>query len=234
MLTCIGLAQLSVFTFFFTLERCFPAYQHPVPPRFGLWWICLGLFALVWLRALVYLWVEIPGGMLDLDIPLLAEVFVFYLIYSLGNYWFHRIKHRNRFLWRYVHSFHHSTSQMETRVAFYRHPTEILANTLYLLLLGKIVFGVSAEVLLIALAIEGCLESFHHSNISIPSRLSWLGYLFQLPSMHLVHHQYGLHRFNYAPLLWDTVFGTVKIPENWNQRLGLAKSHDITSLFLLR
>lgn len=234
MLYTIAFIQVCVFVSFYILERSIPAYNHPVPPRFGLWWLSLGLFALVWLRGLLYVWIDLPSGLLELELPVLAEGFVFYLIYSFGNYWFHRIKHGNKYLWRFIHRFHHSTSQMETRVAFYRHPAEVLLNTVYLVLLGKLVFGISAEALVIALAIEGCLESFHHANIAIPRRLHWLGYLIQLPGMHLVHHQLGLHRFNYAPFLWDSVFGTVNIPEHWDKRLGLAKSHDIASLFLFR
>lgn len=234
MLYQIALVQLTVFLAFFIFERLYPAYKHPVPRQFTLWWLSLGLFALVWLRGLLYFWIDLPEGLLSANLPPVAEGLLFYFAYSFGNYWFHRIKHSNKYLWRYAHRFHHSTSQMETRVAFYRHPTEIVLNTIYLIVLGKLIFGVSTEALVLALAIEGCLESFHHANITIPKRFHWLGYIVQLPGMHLVHHQYGLHRFNYAPFLWDTVFKTVRIPTDWDKRLGLAKSHDIGAIFLFR
>lgn len=234
MLYQIASIQLTVFLFFYVLENRYPAYNHPVPPKFGFWWLSLGLFALVWLRVLIYFWIDLPAGLLSFDLPVLAEGFLFYLVYSFGNYWFHRVKHSNKYLWHFVHRFHHSTSHMETRVAFYRHPTEVLLNTVYLVLLGKLVFGLSAEALVIALAIEGCLESFHHANIAIPKRLHRLGYLIQLPSMHLVHHEYRLHRFNYAPFLWDAVFKTARIPAHWDKRLGLSRSHDIKSVFVFK
>lgn len=230
----IALIQITVFLFFFTLERLYPAFKHPVPPRFSGWWISLGLFALVWLRGLLYIWADIPASLFEFDLPIVAEGFIFYIVYSLGNYWVHRIKHSNRFLWHFVHKFHHSTSQMETRVAFYRHPTEIFVNTVYIIILGKMVLGVSPEALVIALAIEGSLESFHHANIHIPRKLYWVGHVFQLPGMHLVHHQYGLHRFNYAPFLWDWVFNTLEIPEHWDKRLGFSNSEKIGAFFLFR
>ncbi len=234
MLFEIGLIQLCVFIFFYTLERFYPDKNHPVAPFFNFWWMALGLFALLWLRVVFFIWIDLPKGLIEIDAPIVAQGFIFYLFYSCGNYWFHRWKHSNHFLWRYIHHLHHSPSQMETKIAFYRHPLEILTNTVYLIALGKFLFDLPFEALAIALAIEGCLECFHHSNIRFPKKLYWLGYVFQLPGMHLVHHEYGLHKYNYAPFLWDTVFGTLKISHQWKGRLGFSQSNDIRSMFLFR
>jgi len=234
MLTRIAVIQILVFCFFFFAERIFPNRNHPTPKWFTLWWLCLGIFALMWLRLVLFFWADFNPGFLNLPGSIVAQGFMFYLIYSFGNYWFHRWKHSNSILWRYLHNFHHSTSHMETRIAFYRHPLEILVNTLYLIFLGKFIFSLPFEVIAIALAIEGCLEVFHHSNIKISKYFSPLGYLIQLPDMHLVHHEYGLHRFNYAPFLWDAVFGTIKIPRQWNKRLGFARSAHISEFFFFK
>lgn len=234
MLYNIGIIQLAVFSFFFLLERIFPDKNHPIAPFFNFWWAVMGIFALMWLRLVMLIWIETPGGLITINAPVIIQGFIFYLVYSFGNYWFHRWKHSNTLLWRYVHNLHHSPSQMETKIAFYRHPIEIVINTVYLFLLGKCLFDLPFEVLAIALAIEGCLESFHHSNIRMPKKLMWLGYIIQLPGMHLVHHEYGLHKFNYAPFLWDTVFNTVKINNEWDGRLGFSDSHNIPSLLIFR
>ncbi len=234
MLSLIAAVQIFVFCSFFFAERVFPNRNHPIPKRFTLWWLCLGLFGLMWLRLMLFIWPSLQDGLITISAPTLVQGFIFYLVYSFGNYWFHRWKHRNSFLWNYFHKLHHSTSHMETRIAFYRHPLEILINTLYLIILGKIVFSLSFEVIAIALAIEGCLEAFHHANIKIPEKFSRLGYLIQLPDMHLVHHEYGLHRYNYAPFLWDSVFGTVKIPKQWDKRLGFARSAQISEFFFFK
>jgi sterol desaturase/sphingolipid hydroxylase (fatty acid hydroxylase superfamily) len=51
---------------------------------------------------------------------------------------------------------------------------------------------------------------FQHANGDTPHGL---GYLIQRPQSHAIHHQRGVHAFNYADLpLWDMVFGTFRNP----------------------
>ena len=231
----IAFVQLIVFFFFFSLERLIPHHNHPIPKQFGTWWTLLAIYSLVWLRVLFYFWVNPIDSVFSINFSSkFAEGILFYVIYSFGNYWLHRWKHSNRFLWLYIHRLHHSPSHMDSRLAFYRHPTEILFNTIYIVLLGKFCLNISVEALAIALAIEGCLECFHHSNIYFPKKWRWLGYVVQLPGMHLVHHEYGLHRYNYAPFLWDWVFSTINIPNSWDKKLGFKQSHIVTPFVFLR
>lgn len=230
--------SLLVFTVFFILERIYPARTYPIAPHWSLWWSGLGIFSIIWLKILMYFWVDLNikvEELYDLDGQnSFIEGIIFYLFYSLGNYWWHRLKHNNPILWRYLHQLHHCTSHMETRLAFFRHPLEIFANTIYLILIGKLIMNVSVEVIMFALAIEGSLEIFHHSNIRLPRYLKFIGYIIQTPEMHLVHHEYKLHRYNYSPFLWDLVFGTVYIPDEWNKTLGTSKSSEIWLLILCR
>ncbi len=236
MLILLGVAEIILLLLFFLLERRFPARIHEVVPYWNVWFCGIALFSLVWLKLLAYVWVTVDGtALLSLDgMTMGYQVLVFYVAYSLGNYWFHRWKHASHLLWRCLHRFHHSPSHMETLVAFYRHPLEIFANTIYIILLGKVLFGASIEVVAMALAIEASLEIFHHSNIQTPRRYRWIGYIIQIPEMHLVHHQKGLHRYNYATCLWDTVFGTIRIPQQWNGNVGFADSAKTGKLFLLK
>ncbi|WP_460236951.1 sterol desaturase family protein [Aurantivibrio plasticivorans] len=235
MLYTIAIIQTTVFIFFFMLERLIPKHNHPIARGFTFWWAALGIFCLLWLRLVFFYWVDLPNGFLSLEaFNPVVQGFMFYVFYSFGNYWIHRWKHQNSILWRFVHHLHHSPSHMESRLAFYRHPLEVFFNTVYLIFLGKVIFNISPDVLAIALAIEGCLECFHHSNIQVPRWMRPLGYVIQLPGMHLVHHEYRLHKFNYAPFLWDCVFNTVKIPEMWDKQLGFSNSHDIKSELIFR
>lgn len=236
MIILLGFAEIILLLFFFLLERRFPARTHNRVPYWNVWFCGIALFSLVWLKLLFYVWVTVDDtALLSLDeIAIGYQVLVFYATYSLGNYWFHRWKHTSHLLWRCLHRFHHSPAHMETLVAFYRHPLEIFANTIYIILLGKILFGASTEVVAIALAIEASLEIFHHSNIRIAKRYRWIGYIIQIPEMHLVHHQKGLHRYNYATCLWDTIFGTIYIPRQWNGKVGFADSAKTGKLFLLK
>ena len=49
----------------------------------------------------------------------------------------------------------------------------------------------------------------------------WLGFIFQRPESHCIHHQAGLHSYNYADLpLWDILFGTFRNPRAWQERCG--------------
>lgn len=223
MLYTIACVQIAVFCAFFTLERMYPARIYPYTKNWAHWWVGIGVFALIWLRGVMTAWPGIPS-LSAWSLSGVRDGCLLYLIYSFGNYWIHRFKHTNRFLFRYVHYLHHSPTHMDTRVAFFRHPVEIFFNTLYLILIGKIIVNATFEVIIIALTIEGCLETFHHANIRTPHRFRWMGNIIQLPEMHLVHHEYGLHRYNYTPFLWDFVFGTVYIPAHWDKRLGFANS----------
>jgi sterol desaturase/sphingolipid hydroxylase (fatty acid hydroxylase superfamily) len=49
-------------------------------------------------------------------------------------------------------------------------------------------------------------EFFYHTNVRTPH---WIGYVFQRPEMHRVHHEFGWHRNNYGDIVWwDMLFGT--------------------------
>jgi len=232
MLINIVFVQFVVFGLFVFLERVYPARYLPRSKNFCLWWLVVGGFALVWLRVVFLIWAGLPHGPFALEGNVLYQGGIFYLIYSFCNYWIHRFKHANPFLWRTIHVFHHSPSKMETMVAFFKHPLEIIFNTVCIMIIGWF-FSLPVEAVAVALAIEGCLEIYHHSNIKTPARLRWIGYIIQIPEMHLVHHQYGLHKYNYVAFLWDSVFGTVRIPQEWHGKQGFNKSFDTRYHFFL-
>ena len=55
----------------------------------------------------------------------------------------------------------------------------------------------------------------------------WLGYLFQRPESHCVHHQEGVHSYNYADLpLWDMLFGTFRNPKSCEARCGFGPARE--------
>ena len=233
MLLEIAAVQATVFIIFALSESILPNRVFNRPPLFAIWWGAVLLFSLVWMRAYIYLWPDIPSLMAVEGNPVLIGA-LFYLLYSFGNYWIHRLKHSNRFLWKYVHRLHHSAPHMETGIAFFRHPVEIAANSIYLIFLGKFVFGLSIDAICVCLAIEGSLECFHHSNIKTPKKIRWIYRFVQIPEMHLVHHEFGSHSGNYSPFLWDYVFDTAVLPEAWDKDLGFKNSNDIWGYLMLR
>jgi sterol desaturase/sphingolipid hydroxylase (fatty acid hydroxylase superfamily) len=74
-------------------------------------------------------------------------------------------------------------------------------------------------------------ELFYHWNVKTPH---WLGYIFQRPESHCVHHQEGVHSFNYADLpLWDMLFGTFRNPRTWEARCGFGAENEHRLLEML-
>lgn len=73
------------------------------------------------------------------------------------------------------------------------------------------------------------MAAFQHTNPRTPR---WLGYLLQRPESHSVHHQRGVHRWNYSDLpLWDIVFGTFRNPKGFARQAGF---HDGASAKILQ
>ncbi len=148
----------------------------------------------------------------------LPDAMIGYVAITFIYYWWHRARHENPFLWRWVHQVHHSASRLEVVTSFYKHPIEIFINgvlspaVLYLLL------GLNAESASLAFLLTGIAELFYHWNVRTPH---WLGYLIQRPESHCVHHQRGRHRNNYSDLpLWDMLFGTFENPREQPEACG--------------
>lgn len=200
----------------------------------SLWWF-LNTFTVCWLQIALIGYAHSPISPWAIALPLPINMpqqpilagMAFYLIFSFCNYWLHRAKHRLSFLWRHVHTLHHGPRHMGTQLAFFRHPTEVVINTLSILIISRLLLDISLEALAVTLTIESCLEIFHHANIKLPRRLGFIRYVVQTPDMHLVHHERGVHRHNYSPLsLWDGLFQTMCIPDQkqWRRPLGLDRS----------
>jgi sterol desaturase/sphingolipid hydroxylase (fatty acid hydroxylase superfamily) len=69
------------------------------------------------------------------------------------------------------------------------------------------------------------VELFYHWNIKTPR---WVGYLIQRPESHCIHHQFGLHAFNYSDLpIWDILFGTFKNPTHFEGKCGLGEENEL-------
>ena len=61
-------------------------------------------------------------------------------------------------------------------------------------------------------------EFFYHTNVRPPR---WVGFFFQRPEMHRIHHQHARHRNNYGDVTWwDMLFGTYENPKEWTHTCG--------------
>jgi sterol desaturase/sphingolipid hydroxylase (fatty acid hydroxylase superfamily) len=75
-------------------------------------------------------------------------------------------------------------------------------------------------------------EFFYHINVKTPR---WVGYVFQRPEMHRVHHQCGRHKNNYGDITWwDMLFGTYENPKEWVHTCGFENEREELLIPMLR
>ena len=81
------------------------------------------------------------------------------------------------------------------------------------------IVGLGPQAGACVMLVNGVAELFYHWNVRTPR---WVGYLVQRPESHCVHHQEGLHRYNYADLpVFDMMFGTFREPRGMGRPLWL-------------
>lgn len=142
-----------------------------------------------------------------------------YLALTFVYYWWHRARHLSPWLWRVFHQVHHSPQRIEIITSFYKHPLEIVVNGLLSSAILYLGLGLTPEAAAGAVALSGLGELVYHWNVRTPY---WMGFVFQRPESHCVHHQEGVHSSNYSDLpLWDMMFGTFRNPRGFDARCGL-------------
>lgn len=208
--------SLTVFALYGALilwESLFPARELPKSPS----WRLRGLVAfatffflstylpLLWTRFLQ------PLQLLDLThLDRWSGALVGLLVYEAGVYLWHRGMHGSRALWRTFHQMHHSAERLDTWGAFWFSPLDMAGWTALSSLCLALIVGLSAQAATLVLYVTTFLAVFQHANIRTPR---WLGYVVQRPESHSVHHQRGVHAWNYSDLpLFDLLFGTFRNP----------------------
>lgn len=204
------------------IERLWPARRFPVIPRWH--WIGVGTFV----------YAGLMNGLLPLMLPqewmarhrlfdlsaigTLPAVLIGHALITLATYGWHRATHAADALWRGFHQMHHAPRHLNIYAANFLHPADLTVYVVLPALIALFVLGVDP----LAAAIIGNLGAFNaffqHWNVRTPQ---WLGYFFQRPESHCIHHQRGLHAYNYSDFpLWDIVFGTFRNPKAWEGETG--------------
>jgi sterol desaturase/sphingolipid hydroxylase (fatty acid hydroxylase superfamily) len=154
-----------------------------------------------------------------------GSAIVGYLVITFIYYWWHRVRHQNHFLWRWIHQVHHSPQRIEVITSFYKHPLELVINSILSSAILYMLVGVDPKAGSLAILLTGVAELFYHWNVKTPY---WLGFIFQRPESHCVHHQEGLHKYNYSDLpLWDILFGTFLNPKRFEAKCGFGPEREL-------
>lgn len=147
-----------------------------------------------------------------------------YFIATFVFYWWHRWRHEVDFLWLGFHQIHHSPQRLEVITSFYKHPGEMIVNSIIGSLLVYSFLGLSLEAGAIYTFFTAIGEFFYHTNMRTPR---WVGYVFQRPEMHRIHHRFDRHRNNYGDIVWwDMLFGTYENPAKWEHCCGFTPERE--------
>lgn len=149
--------------------------------------------------------------------PLAGGAFA-YFVATFVFYWWHRLRHESDWLWRLFHQIHHSPRRLELATSFYKHPLEMAVNSAIGAALVYGLLGLSSEAGAAYTLCTALGEFFYHTNVRT---YRWVGFVFQRPEMHRIHHQYGRHKNNYGDVVWwDMIFGTYENPESFDATCG--------------
>jgi sterol desaturase/sphingolipid hydroxylase (fatty acid hydroxylase superfamily) len=157
-----------------------------------------------------------------------------YFIATFVFYWWHRWRHEFDILWRLFHQIHHSPQRLEVITSFYKHPGEMIVNSVLGSLLVYSLLGLSVQAGLVYTFCTAAGEFFYHTNCRTPR---WIGFFFQRPEMHRIHHERGSHRNNYGDITWwDMLFGTYDNPAAWDGQCGFDddKEQQLKDMMLYR
>jgi len=211
------------------LEHLLPA--HPLEPRTD-WYVRaagLNVVQLLVFYGVDHVWASYFGEYsLDLaggKLAPFAGALLAYFLFTFFIYWWHRARHASPFLWRVFHQLHHSPRRIQTLTAYYIHPLDMvvglcISNTILFPLLG-LDFEAAAWYTLMT----GFAGFFIHSNLRVPRVV---GYVFQTPEMHRLHHKSGHHEHNYSDIVcWDWMFGTYLNPRQDIERCGFDETSEL-------
>jgi sterol desaturase/sphingolipid hydroxylase (fatty acid hydroxylase superfamily) len=119
---------------FFVAERIFPGRELPEAPG---WYARAALLNLAQLGVVLLAgvawnrWLQgsslfhISNGM-----PAFLQGLLGWFVGTFLFYWWHRARHHFDLFWRVFHQVHHSPARLELLTSFYKHPVEIIADSI--------------------------------------------------------------------------------------------------------
>lgn len=173
------------------------------------------------------------------NLPSLVNNEVLQGLYGYGvstfvYYWWHRFRHQSDVLWLGLHQIHHSPVRIEAITSFYKHPVELIANSVLSGLISYTLLGLNISGAGWVTVFSALGEFFYHMNVATPR---WVGFFIQRPEMHRIHHERNVHQSNYGDLpIWDMIFGTYRNPSTYDGPCGFDEPREsmVASMLLFR
>jgi sterol desaturase/sphingolipid hydroxylase (fatty acid hydroxylase superfamily) len=222
------LKLIAIFATCFVIERIWPGWKLPSVKTWPWRVVAINLAQIGVVLLASVTWEKWLGSYSVFHLsehmePITGGIFA-YFVATFIFYWWHRARHENDFLWRVFHQIHHSPVRLEVITSFYKHPIEMIANSIIGSLLVFTLLGLSIESSLVYTACCALGEYFYHTSIRTPR---WIGYFFQRPEMHRIHHQMDRHKNNYGDIVWwDMLFGTYENPAMFDGRCGFSDERE--------
>ncbi len=203
-----------------TLSNAALALMHQASDALVLWLFVRTVYQWAFERGLQ----AVPGTVAGFVLLLLLQDFLYY--------WFHRASHRVRWMWA-SHVTHHSSERMNLSTAFRQSLTYPLSG-MWLFWLPLAWLGFPPDWVLLAVGLNLAFQFFVHTQCF--GQFGWLGYVFNTPSAHRVHHaknpQYLDRNYAGVLMIWDRLFGSYA-PEQEPPQYGIVRPvHSLNPLTL--
>jgi sterol desaturase/sphingolipid hydroxylase (fatty acid hydroxylase superfamily) len=207
---------LACFIAMLVIERLFPAREQPHVRK----WMAKGLAFFVVVFAMNgAIPAVVLGALGDYTVLHLASLgtlggaLLMLLVTDFMGYFIHRSLHNSEPIWRWTHQLHHSAERMDMLGASYFHPFDFLLQQIVPTIAVVVLLGVTPMAAAVGGLTGFIVGVFPHLNVRTPA---WFGYVLQRPEMHAVHHQRGVHAYNYGVLAFsDLLFGTWRNPQHF-------------------
>lgn len=178
-------------------------------------YVVLSLSAIAWLSkslgdapllaAKHSLGISTPWAM---HMPFILQAALVVFLIEFGQYWMHRLMHKNRAFWM-THSPHHHMTQLNAMKGAVGNPIELFLISLSVVAL----FDLPLAAIFCGLNMLTAISSFAHANVRThPPR--WYSYLFTTIDHHSLHHSVvyedNFCNFGNSLIVLDRIFGTYR------------------------
>jgi len=163
-------------------------------------------------------------------------IFLNIALLDLASYFYHRLTHRIKFLWKY-HEIHHLDETLDATTGLRIHFGELFIGALFRAPV-IIICSIPLESVLVFELIVSMNGIFHHTNIKLPKMAdTLLSYIFVTPRWHATHHHAipkdTNSNYGFIFIWWDFLFGTLnraKRDNDWIIGLKYSKDKSLLSL----